>query len=233
MEQKVFLITGASRGIGHYLAERYLEAGHIVAGCSRTDVVSNHSSYRHFCLDVADATSVSQMVWSVKKEFRRIDVLLNNAGIASMNHCLTTPSETVQRIFSVNFLGSFNCLREVAKVMVRNKSGRIVNFSTIASPLNLEGEAVYASSKAAIESLTRISAKELGGFGITVNAVGPTPVDTSLLRGVPRDKISSLVNQQAIKRMGTCEDVKNVIDFYIQHESSFITGQVLYLGGIS
>lgn len=232
MQQKVFLITGASRGIGQYLAERYLAAGHIVAGCSRTDVDIKHPAYRHFCLDVADAKSVSRMTWSIKKEFRRIDVLLNNAGIACMNHCLTTPSETAQRIFSVNFLGSFNCLREAAKVMAKNKFGRIVNFSTIATPLNLEGEAVYASSKAAIESLTRITARELGGLGITVNAVGPTPIDTSLIRGVPREKILTLVNQQAIKRMGTCEDVKNVIDFFIQDESSFITGQVLYLGGV-
>ncbi|NNL30780.1 MAG: SDR family oxidoreductase, partial [Gemmatimonadetes bacterium] len=111
--------------------------------------------------------------------------------------------------------------------------GRIVNFSTVAVPLALEGEAAYAASKAAVESLTRVLAKELGSMGITVNAVGPTPIDTDLVRGVPEEKIQALVARQAIGRLGRYEDVTNVVDFYLRPESSFVTGQVVYLGGVS
>lgn len=232
MSQRVIIITGSSKGIGYYLVNKYLQAGDIVAGCSRSDIDIEHENYRHFLLDVTDDKSVANMVRKVKKEFGRIDILLNNAGIAAMNHCLTTPSETAQKIFSVNVLGSFYFLRDVAKQMVRNKYGRIVNYTTVAKPLNLEGEAIYASSKAALETLTKISAKELGDFGVTVNAIGPTPIDTDLTRAVPKNKLQELVQLQAIKRMGNFEDVKNVVDFFIHEKSDFVTGQVMYLGGV-
>jgi len=116
--------------------------------------------------------------------------------------------------------------------MMKQKLGSIVNYTTVAVPLDLEGEAVYAASKAAIESLTRISAKELGQFGIRVNAVGPTPVKTDLIRNVPENKLQELLNQQALRRFGEFDDVVNVIDFYNSEKSNFITGQTLYLGGV-
>jgi 3-oxoacyl-[acyl-carrier protein] reductase len=116
--------------------------------------------------------------------------------------------------------------------MQKQKYGRIVNFTTVAVPLNLEGEAIYAASKSAVETLTRIMAKELGGFGITVNSIGPCPIETNLIKTVPKEKIQKLLDQQAIKRYGEFEDISNVIDFFIKPESSFVTGQVIYLGGI-
>ena len=121
----------------------------------------------------------------------------------------------------------------VSKVMMKREYGRIVNFTTIATPLMLEGEAVYAASKASIENLTKISARELAIFGITINAIGPTPIKTDLVRNVPKEKMDALLNRQAIKKFGEFEDVTNVIDFFLRPESSFITGQVLYLGGVS
>ena len=124
-------------------------------------------------------------------------------------------------------------MREVAKVMSRARTGRIVNFATVATPLNLEGEAGYAASKAAVESLTRVAARELAPLGITVNAVGPTPVMTDLIRSVPREKMDALIATQAIRRMGEPRDVANVIDFFLSPASDFVTGQVVYLGGIS
>jgi 3-oxoacyl-[acyl-carrier protein] reductase len=102
----------------------------------------------------------------------------------------------------------------------------------VATPLKLEGEAVYAASKAAIVSLTEVMARELAEFGITVNALGPTPVETDLIRNVPKDKIDRLLARQAIARFGTFEDIANVIDFYIRPESDFVTGQNIYLGGV-
>jgi 3-oxoacyl-[acyl-carrier protein] reductase len=111
--------------------------------------------------------------------------------------------------------------------------GRIVNFATVATPLNLEGEAGYAASKAAVESLTRVAARELAPFNITVNAVGPTPVMTDLVRSVPRQKLDALIGAQAIRRMGEHRDITNVIDFFASRSSDFVTGQTVYLGGVS
>jgi 3-oxoacyl-[acyl-carrier protein] reductase len=173
------------------------------------------------------------MFTSVREHHGRLDALINNAGIASMNHALLTPVNTVRSILATNVLGTFIFCREASKLMRRQKFGRIVNFSSVAAPLALEGESAYAASKAAIENLTRTLAKELADFGITVNAVGPGPIATDLIRSVPQEKLDSLVSKQAIHRFGEHRDVINVIDFFLQDSSDFITGQVLYLGGVS
>ena len=230
---RVFIITGTRKGIGKELAEYYLKKGDIVVGCSRGKSSIQHSNYRHFCLDVSDEKAVVNMVRKTKKEFGKIDVLLNNAGIASMNHIMTTPYKTVQNIINTNFFGSFLFLREVSKVMSKEKKGKIVNFATVATPLRLEGEAIYAASKAAIVNLTEIAARELADFNITVNAIGPTPIPTDLIKNVPKDKIEALLNRQAIKRFGEFKDVVNVVDFFIDEKSDFITGQIIYLGGVN
>lgn len=230
---RIIIITGTRKGIGKELALYYLDNNDIVIGCSRGDSSIDNSNYRHFSLDVSDEKAVVSMIRSIKKEFGKIDVLLNNAGIASMNHFLTTSYETVKNIFSTNFFGTFLFSREVSKVMMKQKSGRIVNFTTIATPLSLEGEAIYASSKSAIENLTQTISKELATFNITVNAIGPTPIETDLIKAVPKDKIEDLLNKQTIKRFGTFEDIKNVINFFIDKKSDFITGQIIYLGGVN
>ena len=133
---RVIVITGTRKGIGKELSEYYLSNNDIVIGCSRGESTIDHENYRHFVLDVSDEKAVVNMIRSVKKEFGKIDVLLNNAGIASMNHFLTTSYETVKNIFSTNFFGTFLFSREVSKVMMKQKSGRIVNFTTIATPIN-------------------------------------------------------------------------------------------------
>ena len=231
--QKVILITGARKGIGRNLAEYYLNNGYFVIGCSRTNSDLVNDNYLHFTLDVKDENSIKMSIKEIRNKIGKIDVLINNAGIASMNHVLLTPSKTVQQIFNTNFLGTFLFSREVSKLMNKNKFGRIINFSSVAVPLNLEGEAIYASSKSAVEDLTRVMAKEVADMGITVNCIGPTPIETDLIKTVPSDKIQKLFNSQAIKKFGTFSDIINVIDFFIKEESEFITGQVLYLGGVS
>ena len=233
MDNKVFIITGTRKGLGKQLSEYYLEQGHIVAGCSRQQPGIVHANYDHYCLDVADEKAVVEMVRAVAKKHGRIDILINNAGIASMNHFLLTPLQTAHNIFNTNFFGTFLFTREVAKVMMRLKKGRIVNFTTVATPLRLEGESVYAASKAAVVNFTEVTAKELSPFGITVNAIGPTPILTDLIKTVPKNKIEDLIQMQAIKRLGVFGDIKNVIDFYISDNSDFITGQILFLGGVN
>lgn len=230
--QKTMIITGTRKGIGRYLAEYYLEKGYFVAGCSRDDTDLKAIGYTHFCLDVADEKAVIKMLNSIVKERKKIDALINNAGIASMNHTFLTPLSTVEKIFRTNVFGSYLFCREAGKAMAKNKYGRIVNFATVATPLNLEGECVYAASKAAVESMTRVLARELSLFNITVNAVGPTPIYTDLIKNVPKDKMDKLLQMQAIQRFGNFEDVSNAIDFFVSDKSDFITGQVVYLGGV-
>jgi 3-oxoacyl-[acyl-carrier protein] reductase len=230
---RVFLITGTSRGIGRGLAEYYLAKGDIVCGCSRAPASFDHQNYSHFELDVSNEGAVVAMVRAITRTHGRIDGLLNNAGIASMNHALLSTTATAQAIFATNFHGTFLFCREVAKTMVRRKTGRIVNFATVATPLRLEGESLYAASKAAVESFTEVLARELGPTGVTVNAVGPTPVPTDLIKSVPRAKMDALLARQAIRRFGAISDVINVVDFFLLPQSDFITGQIIYLGGVT
>lgn len=233
--KKIFLISGARKGIGRFLAEAFLARGAAVCGCSRTKSDLTHENYRHFCLDVSDENAVCAMIGAIKKEFGDIDVLVNNAGTASMNHLLTTPLSAVKDIFATNFFGSFLLARESAKIMMRrkNKPHSIVNFSSIAVGLNLEGESIYAASKAAVESFTKTAARELAPFNIRVNAIAPTPIKTDLIKHIPEPKIRALLARQPLGRFGEIEDVLNALDFLIDEKSAFITGQIIYLGGVN
>ena len=208
-----------------------LSAGYRVFGCSRDESEWQENGYTHLRADVADAEQVSQLFTRVRRDAGGLDVLINNAGIASMNHSMLMPAETVERVMRVNFCGAFLAAREAAKLMRRRGRGRIVNLTTVAVPLRLEGEAVYAASKSAVETMTRILAFEFADLRITVNAVGPSPVDTQLIRGVPKSTLARLTDRLAIKTMGTPEDVMNVVDFFLRPESGSVTGQIVYLGG--
>ena len=231
-ENKVVLVSGTSKGIGRALVEHYASKDCQVIGCSRSLFEGEFTNYRHYRLDVADESAVKKMFAEIRKTEKRLDVLINNAGIASMNHSLLTPMTTVNKIIQTNFIGTFLLCREAARLMQSHRYGRIVNFATVAVPLKLEGEAVYAASKAAVISLTQVLAREFAEFGITVNAVGPTPIKTDLIRGVPPEKLEVLISRQAIKRYGETRDVIQVIDFFIDPASDFVTGQVIFLGGI-
>jgi 3-oxoacyl-[acyl-carrier protein] reductase len=229
----VTLVTGTRKGLGRTIAEHYLAKGHFVVGCSRGESDLRSDAYRHFAADVTDERGVKSIFTYVRKEHGRLDHLINNAGIASMNHALLTPLSTLDEIFATNVKGTFLFCREAARVMEKRRFGRIVNMTTVATPLLLEGEAIYAASKAAVLSLTQILAREFAPLGITVNAVGPTPVKTDLIRSVPAEKLDALLQRQAIPRFGEPEDVINVLDFFLRPESSFVTAQNIYLGGVA
>ena len=187
---KTIVITGTRKGIGKETAEHYLAEGWQVIGCSRGEGSIEHDHYQHFALDVSDEGAVIAMARTIKASHGKVDALLNNAGIASMTHALLTPAYTVNRILQTNVVGTFLFCREMAKLMRRAENGRIINFTTVAHPLNLEGEAIYAASKAAVESLTRILARELAELKITVNAIGPTPIETALI-SMGKSKVST------------------------------------------
>jgi len=232
-EQKVMLITGTRKGIGRYLAETYSRRGYLVEGCSRGEAGWETENYTHHQVDVSDERQVKSMIASVARRHGRIDVVLNNAAVASMNHVLLTPAKASNRMLEVNVTGTMLVCRDASRVMMRRRYGRIVNFTTIVAPIALAGEAVYAASKSAVVTFTRILAYELGQWGITCNSFGATPIMTDMIRGVPQDKIDAVVNNLAIKRLGNYEDCINVCDFFISPASDNITGQVIYLGGVT
>jgi 3-oxoacyl-[acyl-carrier protein] reductase len=227
------LITGTRKGIGRHLAEYYAAKGYIVEGCSRGDPEWEAANYTHHNVDVADEAGVKKMISTIARRHGRLDVVINNAAIATMNHVLLTPAATANRMLEVNVTGTMLVCRDAAKVMMRRRYGRIVNFTTIVAPIALAGEAIYAASKSAVVTLTRILAFELGQWGITCNSFGATPIMTDMIRGVPKAKIDEVVSGLAVKRLGTYEDCSNVCDFFISPTSDNVTGQVIYLGGIS
>ena len=231
-EKPVMLITGSRKGLGRHLTEHYLKEGYRVVGCSRGLADIQLVDYQHFCLDVADELTVKKMFRSIRKDYGGLDVLINNAGVASMNSVLLTPLKKVRELVDTNLIGTFLFCREASKLMMKSRSGRIINFTTIAVPLRLEGEAAYGASKAGVECLTQILARELADFGITVNVIGPAALDTDLTRSLPTKKLESVIARQTIKRLGRLEEVANVVDFFIRPESEFVTGQTIFLGGL-
>jgi 3-oxoacyl-[acyl-carrier protein] reductase len=228
---RVALVTGSRKGIGRHLAEHLVRSGYRVVGCSREKADWTLEGYEHEMADVADEAQVMALLEGIRRRHGGLSVAVNNAGVASMNPVLLTPGATVDRIVRTNLIGTVLVSRESAKLMMKARFGRIVNLSSIAAPLALEGEAIYAASKSGVETFTRVLARELGSFGITVNAVGPPPIDTDLTRGVPVEKLDALVARLATRRRATAEEVARALDFFITPESGGITGQVVYLGG--
>jgi len=165
-------ITGTSRGIGLYLSEKFRDLGHIVIGCNSQT------------MDVTNEASVIDYFKWIKREYIQLDILINNAGIASMNHCLLTTAEKARQIMETNFVGTFLCSREAGKLMI-NRGGKIINISSVAVPMSLQGEAVYVASKAAIEALTKVMAKEVPD-NIKVNALRIGVTQTKLSKDAPQ-----------------------------------------------
>jgi 3-oxoacyl-[acyl-carrier protein] reductase len=225
------LITGCSRGIGLAMVEHFLNKGWQVFGCSRSTPGLTSAMFTHVQLDLNDKGAAQKLLHSLSERISRLDVLINNAGTASMSPFALQPEASMRSMFDLNFHASALVTHQALRMLRRADHPRIINFSTVAVPYRLMGEAVYSASKAAIEQWTRVLAHELGSFKITVNAVGPTPIRTDLLRGIPEHKLQELLDRQAIRRWGTMEDVINVVDFFAKPESDFITGQVVYLGG--
>jgi 3-oxoacyl-[acyl-carrier protein] reductase len=222
------LITGTSSGLGLSLARRLLADGWTVHGFARGEQGISHERFKGHAVDVTDEAAVRAAV-AVVAEAGRIDLLVNNAGAASMNALLLTPGETAERLMRVNYLGAFHCLQAVGKVMVRQRAGRIINLTTVAVPLSLEGEAAYVASKAAVEALTKVAAKELAPSGVVVTAVGFGPVDTKLTRAVPKLALAK-INTAIGRPEGTT--MAQAVDFLLAHFRSAPAGKVEYLGKI-
>ena len=230
---QTFLITGTSRGIGNHLASYYLNLGHQVIGCSRSSGTILHKNYRHFEMDLANEMEILEMFKSIRKDYKSISVLINNAAInPAIIMAALLPYETISNTFKVNVFATMICTRESIKLMLKNKFGRIINLGSMASKHEVPGESLYTATKSAINSYTRVAAKEVAKIGITVNVVAPSAIETELSNQINRDALNEVLSRNAINGLGNFNDVSNIIDTLITPESSAITGQIIYLGGV-
>lgn len=225
----MIVVTGASRGLGLALANRLLSLGKEVFGIARS---VDGLSFPSVACDISDATAVKTVARRIRSEHQEVEGVINAAGIASMNLTLMSPPSQVERLVQVNLLGTIYVSQAFAPLMIRKKYGRIVNFSTIAVPLGLPGEAAYAASKAGVEAFSRSFARELSDFKITVNCIAPGPINTDLLRGVTEDQIGKIITQQIIRRQFTPEDVCDVVELLLNEKANSISGQVFHVGGV-
>ena len=224
----MIVVTGSSRGLGLAICERLQSLGLDVCGLSRN--VSN-ATFPSMSCDVSSYQEVKKVALAIKKDGKKISGLVNAAGIASMNLAVTTPPNISKNIIETNLLGTIFCSQLIAPLMMRNKHGSIINFSTIAVSLGLKGESVYAASKAGVEGFTRSFAREMADFNINVNCIAPGPIDTSLLNGITPKQIHNIVTQQIIPKQFCPDDICDLVELLFDDRSKSLSGQLLQVGG--
>jgi len=229
--QPVMVITGTRKGIGRGVAEYFVARGYRVAGCSRSSDTLNVEGYLHTQMDVGNEKQVRDWIRSIKRTWEQIDVVVCNAGLAPANSLLTmTSGDVLESLLRTNIGGTYYVCREAAKVMLLQRSGRIITVSSMAVGLHEEGTSAYAASKSAIVEMTKILAKELAQFGITCNAMAPSMIMTDAVEALGETVVARALEKLTIKRKLTIEEICNVISFYTAPASSCITGQVIYMG---
>ena len=241
LENKVAIVTGSSRGIGKAIALAMATEGAkvIINGKSNRDKASdvakeiqNSGGIASFIrADVSKMTEVEEMVNQVLEEYGKIDILVNNAGISRDAFLVEMSQEDWWEVINVNLGGVFNCTKAVIRPMMLQRSGKIINISSIAAEFGWRGQCNYASSKGAVNGFTRTAAAELASFGIQVNAVAPGIIITKMtekLRKIAGNRLFPLV---PLKRYGETEDVAKVVLFLASDDSSYITGEIIHVTG--
>ena len=235
------LVTGAGRGIGASIAKRFASEGaEVIVNYSGNDeaaqktvdeITATGGQAQKYKCSVNDSESVKVMIDEIIKEFGRIDILVNNAGITKDGLMLRMTDEDFDRVIDVNLKGTFNCTKYVSKYMLKQKSGKIINISSVVGLSGNAGQVNYSASKAGIIGITKSAAKELSSRGITVNAVAPGYVDTDMTKVLSDNIRNEILKNIPLQRMGTANDVANVVSFLVSEESSYITGQVISVDG--
>ena len=182
--------------------------------------------------DVSDYVSVKNAAREIKRMDVPIKAFINVAGVASMNMAVTTDESTVQRLIQTNLIGTIYCCQLFAPILLRQKYGSFINFSTIAVSLALKGEAVYAGSKAGVEAFSRAFAREMADFNVRVNCIAPGPIRTDLLRGITNQQIDKITSQQIIPKLFEKSDVCDLVELLIDDKAASLSGQVFHIGGV-
>jgi len=225
----VIIITGASRGLGKAITERLIEKGEEVVGLARSVKGLNIKAIE---CDVSNYDSVKNASREVKRMKSPLKAFINAAGTASMNMAITTDNITVQKLIQTNLVGTIYCCQLFSPIMLRQKYGNFINFSTIAVALALKGEAVYSASKAGVESFSRTFAKEMAHFNVRVNCIAPGPIRTDLLKGISDSQIKKIVSNQVMPKQFEKSDVCDLVELLIDERAASLSGQVLNVGGV-
>lgn len=245
LQNKVAVITGANRGIGKCIAEKFAENGANIIVCMRSISPETaewikelrgkfNISINPVIVDLSDERVVKASIQEIFKISKKVDILVNNAGIASGSLFQMTPVSEIRKIFEINFFSQIALSQGIAKIMVRNKSGSIINLSSTAAFISDPGTLAYGSSKAAFSRATQSMASELGSYNIRVNAIAPSVTKTDMYEQMSVDAREKLISSSALKRAAEPEEIAKVAVFLASELSSFVTGQVIRVdGGIS
>jgi 3-oxoacyl-[acyl-carrier protein] reductase len=240
MEKKVAIITGSGRGIGKAIALKLAQENMNIVICD-VDETAIAETVKEIegtgvqaigiKVDVTNSDDVARLFDETIKKFQRVDVLVNNAGITRDNLLIRMQESEWDAVIAVNLKGTFNCLKAAAKIMMKQRSGKIVNISSVVGVMGNIGQANYSASKGAVISLTKSAAKELAPRNITVNAVAPGYIETEMTKNLPDNVKEMFLNLVPLKRPGSPEDVANVVSFLVSHQADYITGQVIHVDG--
>lgn len=237
---KTVVVTGASKGIGRAVAKEFANNGYDVVICYNNSVsdaqqllneVSQTTRAIAVKVDVSNEDDVKNMVEITKKTFGNIDVLVNCAGVSDTRLLIDSTKEDYDFVFDINMRGTYNTCKLVGREMLSNQSGKIINISSIWGVLGGSCESVYSASKGAIIAFTKALAKEFGPNGINVNAVAPGFIQTDMTKYVTEEIRQEIMDNSALGRLGTPEDVASVVLFLASEKSEFITGQVIGVDG--
>lgn len=241
LSNRVAVITGGRRGIGRAIAELLARRGADVMigdctddpGLSTAAEIAAATGRRVLasCVDVSKSQSAKDFIDHAVAEFGHVDILVNNAGVTRDNLIMRISDDDWDMVLNVNLKGAFNCSRAVARQMMRQRYGRIVNISSVAGLAGNAGQTNYASSKAGLIGFTKSLAKELGSRNITVNAVAPGLITTALTDVLPQDLKETAIKMTPLGRVGTPEDVARAVAFLASDDAEFITGQILSVDG--
>lgn len=241
LKDKVALVTGGSRGIGRaccvalarqgaYVVVNY--AGNEAAAAQTLDLVRQAGGDGEILrFDVSDAEACDQAVTDVVKRKGRLDVLVNNAGIAMDQLLIRIKPEELEKTFSTNVAGALWCAKAAMRPMMKAKRGRIINLSSVVAESGNPGQAVYSASKAALLGLTKTLAREYASRGVTVNAVAPGFIETDMTAGLPEQAKQAIVAQTPLGRQGTADEVAAAVVFLASDEAAYVTGQVIRVNG--
>jgi len=223
----VVVVLGASAGIGRALCEA-LNDSYDMIGMARRPLDPAPSFTYLPNVDALDLASLKAAARTIERG--RLLGLIVTAGAASMNHISAVPEATRRRVMDINFHGMANAIDVFGKLMMRNRRGRIITFSTVAAPMLLDGEAAYVAAKAAVEAYTKVAAKELADWNIAANVIAPGPVDTALIAGLSPEMKAALVQRMTTKRMTELGDVIGAARYLLSPEAANVTGQTITLG---